>query len=34
MTGSDVLVDGDMMAVLPEDATGGAANPGLSDTRN
>ena len=34
MTGSDVLVDGGMMAVLPEDATGGAANSGLSDARN
>ena len=30
----DVLVDGGMMAVLPEDATGGAANPDLSDARN
>ena len=34
MTGSDVLVDGGMMAVLPEDATCGAANSGLSDARN
>jgi NAD(P)-dependent dehydrogenase (short-subunit alcohol dehydrogenase family) len=28
MTGSDVLVDGGMVAVIPEDATGGQAKPG------
>ena len=34
MTGSDVLVDGGMMAVLPEDATGGAADPGQTGAGN